>query len=106
VYSQPFHAPAGKSLHVDVSAQFQTSGTPATFGVDVWQCCGVSDSKITNTQEIGDIGRAGAPSHIVVDVPLSDECTISTHEGTDLVYYLRIYNASQGDQVIISYTVS
>ncbi len=51
------------------------------------------------------IGPAGSPRHISLDVTVSDACSWSQHEGSDLVYYLRIYNASQGERVIIAYSV-
>jgi hypothetical protein len=107
-YSVPFHAPAGRAIDIDVSAEYETSPSVAraTFGVDVYQCCVVADSRVTPTQAIGTIGLPGHPAHLRTRVTLSDECTWSSRYGEDFIYYLRIYNANQGDRVRITYSVS
>lgn len=109
VFSLPFHAPAGRTISVDVAAEYLSGPSGSfrdTFGVDVMQCCVVSDSRVTPTQTVSTIGNPGHPTHVRMTVALTDECTWSSRHGDDFIYYLRIFSASQTDQVSISYTVS
>jgi hypothetical protein len=107
IYSPPFHAAAGGTINIDLAAELDQVGKPelGTVGVQVFQCCSVSDSEIKE-QVIGSIGMPGQPVHTKVSVKLSDQCTLSTKSGNDFVYYLRLRIASQLQAVKLSYSVS
>ena len=107
LYSLPFHAAAGTRITVGLDAELETSGNPAlaSVGVDVKQCCDLVNSDVTTDQTIGGVGDTGHPAHTPLSVTLPDNCTLSTHVGTDCVYYLRLRIASTLQAVRLSYTV-
>ncbi|WP_327707529.1 hypothetical protein [Streptomyces decoyicus] len=104
--SRAFHAAKGRTVNVDVSASFASSGSNpnlGTFGVELFQCCSISDSKLVS-QIISEIGSPSSPAHVTFEHTLSDKCTLSTQVGSDFVYYLRIFVAHP-DPVDLSYSV-
>jgi hypothetical protein len=107
LYSLPFHAPTGTTINIGLDAELETSGTPslATVGVDVFQCCSLSDTRITTSQTIGTVGQAGHPAHTPLSVNLRDACVMSSNFGSEFIYYLRLRIASTLQAVRISYSV-
>jgi hypothetical protein len=109
MYSPPFHVPEGTTISIDLAAQLaDPSGNPAlaTVGVDVVQCCKVSDSRITDQQTIGRVGPAGSPEHKGLNLTLPNKCSLPSTEGSDLIYYLRLRIASSSYDVLLSYSVA
>ncbi|MFJ8010993.1 hypothetical protein [Streptomyces sp. NPDC096339] len=111
LFSVPFHALVGTVIGVSLRAEMDgpaDSPALATVGLDVHQCCAVSDERITPIQTTGHPGPAGSPALIQPKDPilLVDKCTISTHFGSEeCVYYLRLKISSSSAKVLLSYQV-
>lgn len=107
MYSPPFHAPKGRAIRVSVVAEMEdpnANPTLGTVGVSVHQCCDIVDEQLTQ-QSIGPIGPYGSPETTQQNVTLGDQCTLTTHFGTECVYYLRLKIASGSWAVRLSYSV-
>ncbi|CAI7980990.1 conserved hypothetical protein [Frankia sp. Hr75.2] len=108
MFSPPFHAAEGRTVSINLTAEMadpQSNPALGTVGVSVHQCCDLLD-EVQMAQMIGHIGPPGAPEVITRAVTLRDECTLTTHEGSDCVYYLRLRISSSTEQVRLSYSVS
>jgi hypothetical protein len=106
LYSRPFHAAAGTTINIDLAAELDSAGRLGlgTVGVELYQCCDIRDSKLTD-QKIGGIGAPGSPAHTSLSVKLSDQCALPSKSGSDLIYYLRLRIASSSEDVRLSYSV-
>ncbi len=106
-YSLPFHAPIGKSINIDLTAELSVPGNPemSSIGFYVFQCCNWSDSKVSEEQEIGGVGARGNPAHMKRTVTLPEKCDKPTKSGNDNVYYL-IMKITTRDTLYFSYSIT